>query len=98
MEELARIPDLGVAMLAAAREANWDEVRRLDDERHALLSALDADRLTSGGEQARQLLEQALQITELLLKQARDARADQISQLVAVQRSQRGAKAYLSSE
>jgi hypothetical protein len=98
VKELAGIPELGEAMLAAAKLADWDEVRRLDDERHALLSALDTRTLLLGGEPARQILEQALEITHHLLKQAREVRAEHLSELSSVQRSKKGAKAYLSSE
>ena len=98
MEALAQIPVLGEAMLLAAQNADWEEVQRLDDERYALLATLDLDTLVKGGETARTVLEEALQITEILLKLAREVRADQSDELGAVQRGQRGARAYLSSE
>jgi hypothetical protein len=98
LEALAHIPVLGEAMLLAAQNADWEEVQRLDDERYALLATLDLDTLMKGGETARTVLEEALQITEILLKLAREARADHSDELGAVQRGQRGARAYLSSE
>ena len=98
MEALVQIPVLGEAMLLAAQNADWEEVQRLDDERYALLATLDLDTLMSGGEAARTVLEEALLITETLLKRAREVRAGHLDELGAVQRGQRGARAYLSSE
>lgn len=98
MEALAQIPVLGAAMLVAAQNADWEEVQRLDDERYALLATLDLNALLNGGQAARTVLEEALQITENLLKLAREVRAEHLDELGAVQRGQRGARAYLSSE
>ena len=98
MDELARSEALGAAMLAAADAAEWDEVTRLDDERHVLLTSLDMHDFLSVGEEARRVLEDALDITQRLLKCARDARAAHLDELTAVQRGQRASRAYLSSE
>ena len=98
MDELARIEALGAAMLAAADAAEWDEVTRLDDERHARLTSLDMQDFLNVGDEARRVLEDALDITHRLLKLARDARAAHLDELTALQRGQRGARAYLSSE
>jgi hypothetical protein len=98
LEALAQIPVLGEAMLLAAQNADWAEVQRLDDERYALLATLDLDTLMSGGEASRTVLEEALRVTETLLKLAREVRAEHLDELGAVQRGQRGARAYLSSE
>jgi Flagellar protein FliT len=98
LDELALIEALGAAMLAAAEASDWDEVARLDDERHALLTSLDMQHFLEVGDEARRVLEQALEITQRLLKLSRDLRAEHITELTAVQRGQRGARAYLSSE
>jgi len=98
LDELARIEALGAAMLAAADAAEWDEVARLDDERHARLTSLDMQDFLSVGEEAQRVLEDALEITQRLLKIARDARATHLDELTALQRGQRASRAYLSSE
>lgn len=98
MDELALIEALGAAMLVAADAGDWDEVARLDDERHGLLSSLDMQHFLDSGDEARRVLEQALEITQRLLKLARDLRAEHVNELAAVQRGQRGARAYLSTE
>ena len=85
-------------MLAAASAADWDEVLRLDTERQALLSTLVTEALAEVHQEARQTLEQALDVTHQLLRIAREARASQAQALLDMQRGQRGAKAYLDSE
>ena len=98
MQALATITELGDSMLAAASNADWDEVLRLDTERQTLLATLVTEALAEVEVEARRVLEQALEITHQLLRIAREARASEAQALLDMQRGQRGAKAYLDSE
>ncbi|MSQ67328.1 MAG: hypothetical protein EXR83_03915 [Gammaproteobacteria bacterium] len=98
MDELVRIRTLGEQMLAAAAVDDWSQVLSLDDERHALLAALPPAAFARRESAARPVLEGALEVTEILLRRARDAQAAQVGELAAMQRGQRGAAAYLDTE
>jgi|LNFM01.1.fsa_nt_gb hypothetical protein len=98
MDPLNQIADLTCAMAQAGAAGDWERVEAFEEARYALLSALPPSRLASGDPAVKSVLEQALDVTNTLLTQARAAQGQQAGSLRELHRGQRGAQAYLAAE
>lgn len=98
MDVLNKISTLSAAMAEAGAAGEWERVEALEDTRYALLAALPSSQLASGDPAVKTVLEQALEVTNTLLAQARAAQGQQAGTLRDLHRGQRGAHAYLAAE
>jgi len=90
MDELVRIRTLNRALEQAAAEEDWPRVVEVDAERAQLLRRLPL----SDAPALRDVVEEAVGVTQAVLARAVEARESTMTELRGLQRGKRGASAY----
>ncbi len=95
--ELAAVREMTAAMLDAAENQRWNEVRRIDEARAKLLHGLPAEVFRSGDPDVRAMLGEALDATNLIERRIADVRDELGQQLKQRKQRHHAAEAYRSA-
>lgn len=92
--DLAALSEMNTAMLAAAEQGRWAEVQRIDDARMKSLKALPGEVFATNDPALRDLLNDALDATRRIERQAINERDQYAADIKLVNRRQHAARSY----